>query len=160
VVEQRPYSHNQDLRIWLFMGIVGLFAYAFVGVRILALTAHSWWRRAAGGPRVVALAMGLLCLAAQSTLQTKLVSRPAVLTMVVLMAAAAAFSTWSPRPSAGHGAPGMVPAPGSPDDPASPLRKPSSAWSRATTTRSEADGPPASPTGPRRPAPRPGTLEE
>ena len=100
VVEPRPYIHNQYLRIWLFMGILGLLAYAFAGVRILALTAHAWFRRAAAAPMVVAVAMGLACLAAQSILQTTLVARPTVLTTVALMAAAAAFASWAPTPDA------------------------------------------------------------
>jgi O-antigen ligase len=133
VVRERPYIHNQYLAMWLWMGVAGLVAYAFVGVRILALTVHAWRRRAAGAPMVVAIGLGLSCLALTATLQTTLASRSSVLTVVALMAASAAFATWNPfaRP----------PGP--------------RVW--AEPSRS-GDG--AEPDRSRRPAPRAGTLEE
>jgi O-antigen ligase len=142
VVDPRPYIHNQYLRIWLYMGVFGLFAYAFAGVRILSLVLISWRRRTPGAPMVVVIGMGLACLAAQSSLQTMLVDRPAVITTVTLMAAASAFATWTPWPRP------IAPAPRRPGVPAGgpgPDRRPGS-------------GPVPSP--PRRPAARAGTMEE
>ncbi len=142
VVDPRPYIHNQYLRIWLYMGIFGLLAYAFAGVRILSVVLTSWRRRSPGAPMVVVIGMGLACLAAQASLQTMLVDRPSIIITVTLMAAASAFATWTPwpvftapaprRPGAGPGGPG-------------PDRRPRS-------------GPVPSP--PRRPAVRAGTMEE
>ncbi|WP_433800253.1 O-antigen ligase family protein [Actinomycetospora sp. CA-084318] len=128
-VDPRPYIHNQYLRIWLYMGVFGLFAYAFAGTRILSTVLLSWRRRSPGAPMVVVVGMGLACLAAQSSLQTMLVDRPAILTTVTLMAALGAFATWSPwpvRPVPGMrrpgppGAPVPMPPPGPPRRPAVP----------------------------------------
>ena len=142
VVQPRPYIHNQYLRIWLYMGVLGLLAYAFVGVRVLALTWHAWRRRGAGWPMVVVMAMGLACLAAQSILQTTLTARPTVLTTAALMAAAAGFAVWRPR--------------------ARDTAPPSRDGSASVTTPSGAAASPASPVPqrPRFPAPSAGTSEE
>lgn len=130
VVDPRPYIHNQYLRIWLFMGVFGLFAYAFAGVRIFSVILTSWRRRTPGAPMVVVVGMGLACLAAQSSLQTTLVDRPAVITTVTLMAAASAFATWTPwaappprRPGVTNGGPGPDRGPG-PGTPSRPPRRP------------------------------------
>ncbi|MDL5155665.1 O-antigen ligase family protein [Actinomycetospora termitidis] len=128
-VDPRPYIHNQYLRIWLYMGVLGLFAYAFAGTRILSATLLSWRRRSPGAPMVVVVGMGLACLAAQSSLQTMLVDRPAIITTVALMAALSAFASWSPwpvrrpaprRPGAPVGSAPMRPVPGPPRRPAAP----------------------------------------
>lgn len=142
VVDPRPYIHNQYLRIWLYMGVLGLFAYAFAGVRILSVVLTSWRRRTPGAPMVVVVGMGLACLAAQSSLQTTLVDRPAVITTVTLMAAAAAFATWTPWPAP------TAPAP----------RRPGVGAAGPWPPRRPGSGPVPSP--PRRPAARAGTMEE
>lgn len=136
VVDPRPYIHNQYLRIWLFMGVLGLFAYAFAGTRILAVVLSSWRRRTPGAPMVVVVGMGLACLAAQSALQTMLVDRPAIITTVSLMAALSAFATWSPWPTR-----------------PSPDRRRPTAPPRGAPTR-------PAPGAPRRPAVPAGTMEE
>ncbi len=122
VVDNRPYIHNQYLRIWLFMGLLGLLAYAFAGVRIGALVVHSWWRRTAAWPMVVVMGMGLSCLAAQAILQTTLVARSNVLTTVTLMAAAAGFAAWSPP-----GTPPRTPRPSAPSPASARPRSPAPA---------------------------------
>jgi O-antigen ligase len=142
VVDPRPYIHNQYLRIWLYMGVFGLFAYAFAGVRILSVVLTSWRRRTPGAPMVVVIGMGLACLAAQSSLQTMLVDRPSIIITVTLMAAATAFATWTPWPAP------MAPAP------RRPAVGPGGPW----PDRRPRSGPVPSP--PRRPAVRAGTMEE
>ncbi len=142
VVDPRPYIHNQYLRIWLYMGVFGLLAYAFAGVRILSVVLTSWRRRTPGAPMVVVLGMGLACLAAQSSLQTTLVDRPSIITTVTLMAAASAFATWTPWP---------VPAAPAP-------RRPGIAAAGPGPDRRPRPGPVPSP--PSRPAIRTGTMEE
>jgi O-antigen ligase len=142
VVDPRPYIHNQYLRIWLYMGVFGLLAYAFAGVRILSLVVTTWRRRTPGAPMVVVVGMGLACLAAQSSLQTTLVDRPAIITTVTLMAAATAFATWTPWP---------LPMPPGP-------RRPGVGAGGPRPDRRPGSGPVPSP--PRRPAARAGTMEE
>lgn len=137
-VDPRPYIHNQYLRIWLYMGVFGLFAYAFAGTRILSTVLLSWRRRSPGAPMVVVVGMGLACLAAQSSLQTMLVDRPAIITTVAFMAALSAFATWSPWPTR----------------PPFPPRRPGPPGGAVGA------GPGRPPGPPRRPAVPAGTMEE
>jgi O-antigen ligase len=146
VVEPRPYIHNQYLRIWLYMGVFGLLAYAFAGVRVLSVVLTSWRRRTPGAPMVVVIGMGIACLAAQASLQTMLVDRPSIIIIVTLMAAASAFATWTPWP---------LPAiPGA--------RRPGAGVTGPPVDRRPGSGPVPRPvpSPPSRPAVRAGTMEE
>jgi O-antigen ligase len=85
VVEVRPWIHNQYLRMWLWFGVFGLIAIGLLMVRVAAVVVHSWRRRAPATALILALGLGLACLALQSVLQTTLIDRPALLVVALLL---------------------------------------------------------------------------
>ncbi|WP_031466265.1 O-antigen ligase family protein [Sciscionella sediminilitoris] len=95
-VDDRPYMHNQYLRIWLSLGLAGLFAFGALGVRAITVTAHSWRARAPGAPATVALGFGLALVAAVSIFQTTLIAREYVIGTAVLLAALLLAARWIP----------------------------------------------------------------
>jgi O-antigen ligase len=103
VVEARPWIHNQYLRMWLWFGAFGLLMIGLLMVRVGAVVVHSWRRRVPGTVMVVALGLGLACLAFQSVLQTTLIDRPTLLSVALLLAMMAQTVSWRARPEAQPG---------------------------------------------------------
>lgn len=97
VVEPRPWIHNQYLRMWLWFGAFGLLAVGLLMVRVGAAVVHSWRRRAPATVLVVALGLGLACLALQSVFQTTLIDRPSLMVVALVMATLALAVHWRPR---------------------------------------------------------------
>jgi O-antigen ligase len=97
VVEARPWIHNQYLRIWLWFGVFGLLVVGLLMVRVAAVVVHSWRRRAPGTVLVVALGLGLACMAFQSVLQTTLIDRPSLLAIALTLAMLGLAVGWRPR---------------------------------------------------------------
>lgn len=82
----RPWIHNQYLRVWLWMGALGLVAYGWVGVRLFALSVFDRARRGRASTVTVAGAAGLAAIAAQAVFQTSLDHLPTIITVGVLLA--------------------------------------------------------------------------
>jgi O-antigen ligase len=97
VVEARPWIHNQYLRIWLWFGVFGLLVVGLLMVRVAAVVVHSWRRRAPGTVLVVALGLGLACMAFQSVLQTTLIDRPSLLVITLTLAMLGLAVSWKPQ---------------------------------------------------------------
>nr|WP_225954437.1 O-antigen ligase family protein [Kibdelosporangium phytohabitans] len=97
VVDPRPWIHNQYLRMWLWFGAFGLLAVGLLMVRVAAAVVHSWRRRAPATVLVVALGLGLACLALQSVFQTTLIDRPSLMVVALLLAMLALAVGWQPR---------------------------------------------------------------
>jgi O-antigen ligase len=93
-VEARPWIHNQYLRIWLWLGVFGLVAVGLLMVRVAAVVVHSW--RTPAGVLVVALGLGLACLASQSVMQTTLIDRPTLTVVALVLAMMAQAVRWRP----------------------------------------------------------------
>ncbi|MEV4311892.1 O-antigen ligase family protein [Actinocrispum sp. NPDC049592] len=94
VVEVRPWIHNQYIRMWLWFGVAGLIAIGLLMVRVIAVVWHSWRRRAPATVLIVALGLGLACLALQSILQTTLIDRPTLLVVALLLAMLGLATGW------------------------------------------------------------------
>ncbi|MFC0115302.1 O-antigen ligase family protein [Kibdelosporangium aridum] len=97
VVEARPWIHNQYLRMWLWFGVFGLFAVGLLMVRVASAVVHSWRLRAPGTVLVVALGLGLACMAMQSIFQTTLIDRPSLMAIALTLAMLALAVGWRPR---------------------------------------------------------------
>ncbi|ONI73137.1 hypothetical protein ALI144C_45165 [Actinosynnema sp. ALI-1.44] len=98
VVDPRPWIHNQYLRMWLWFGAFGLLAVGLLMVRVAAAVVHSWRRRAPATVLVVALGLGLACLAFQSVFQTTLIDRPSLMAVALTLAMLALAVAWRPGP--------------------------------------------------------------
>jgi O-antigen ligase len=96
VVDVRPWIHNQYLRMWLWFGAFGLLAVGLLMVRVAAVVVHSWRRRAPATAPIVALGLGLACMALQSIFQTTLIDRPCLLTVALLLAMLGLAVSWRP----------------------------------------------------------------
>lgn len=81
--DPRPWIHNQYLRIWLWMGALGLIAYGAVVVRVVAVSAYDWRRRGRAATLTVALGLGLAAVGAQSVFGTTL-DRPSSIISIAL----------------------------------------------------------------------------
>jgi len=97
VVEPRPWIHNQYLRIWLWFGAFGLLAVGLLMVRVASSVVHSWRRRAPGTVLVVALGLGLACMAMQSIFQTTLIDRPSLVVVALTLAMLGLATGWRPQ---------------------------------------------------------------
>lgn len=93
-VEARPWIHNQYLRMWLWFGLFGLVAVGLLMVRVASVVVHSWRTHAA--VLVVALGLGLACLALQSVMQTTLIDRPTLTVVALVLAMMALAVRWRP----------------------------------------------------------------
>jgi O-antigen ligase len=100
VVEARPWIHNQYLRMWLWFGGFGLLMIGLLMTRVASVVVHSWRRRAPGTVLVVALGLGLACLAFQSVLQTTLIDRPTLLAAALVLAMVGHAVSWRSAPKA------------------------------------------------------------
>nr|WP_042177676.1 O-antigen ligase family protein [Kibdelosporangium sp. MJ126-NF4]CEL12754.1 hypothetical protein [Kibdelosporangium sp. MJ126-NF4]CTQ93514.1 hypothetical protein [Kibdelosporangium sp. MJ126-NF4] len=96
VVDARPWIHNQYLRMWLWFGAAGLLAVGLLMVRVAAAVVHSWRRGAPGTVVVVALGLGMACLALQSVFQTTLIDRPSLTAVALVLAMLALAVSWRP----------------------------------------------------------------
>ena len=80
VVTDRPFIHNQYLRVWLLLGVAGLVSLAWLVVRVadaaVRLT-RTVGTTAAAVP--LAAALGLFCTGLQGVFQTNLIDRPTML---------------------------------------------------------------------------------
>lgn len=93
-VEARPWIHNQYLRMWLWFGVFGLVMVGLLMVRVASVVVHSW--RTPTGVLVVALGLGLACLALQSVMQTTLIDRPTLTVVALVLAMMALAVRWRP----------------------------------------------------------------
>ncbi|GAB3911596.1 hypothetical protein GCM10029964_117900 [Kibdelosporangium lantanae] len=93
-VEARPWIHNQYLRMWLWFGLFGLLMVGLLMVRVAAVVVHSWY--SPGAVVVVALGLGLACLALQSVMQTTLIDRPTLIVVGLVLAMMAQAVRWRP----------------------------------------------------------------
>jgi O-antigen ligase len=97
MVDARPWIHNQYLRIWLWFGVFGLLMVALLMVRVAAVVVVGWRARAPGTVLIVALGLGLACLALQSVLQTTLIDRPSLLVIALILAMLGLAVSWRPQ---------------------------------------------------------------
>ncbi len=84
--EPRPWIHNQYLRIWLWMGALGLLAYGAVVVRVLALAVRDWMRRGRAATLTVAAGAGLAAVGAQAVFATTLDRPSSAISVAVTLA--------------------------------------------------------------------------
>ena len=82
-VTPRLHIHNQYLRIWLWMGVLGLLAYGWLGVRVVAFAHHERRQRGRAATTVVACAVAIAGLAVQLVLAPDL-DNPATLISIAI----------------------------------------------------------------------------
>lgn len=86
VVKDRPFIHNQYLRLWLLMGVPGLVAFAWILVRLGGMVREfvSFGTRKTAVP--IAVALGIGCTGAQGVFQTNLIDGATMIIMGVSLA--------------------------------------------------------------------------
>jgi len=99
VVVAQMFIHNTYLGIWVWLGLLGIVAMAFLAWRILAVAVSLWRNHGPGAVSPLAAALGVLCLGIQSSFQTNLFYAPAITSLVVMLAYIDCWRAEHPTPT-------------------------------------------------------------
>jgi O-antigen ligase len=124
VVEDRPWIHNQYLRIWLWMGVLGLLAYGWVAVRLVTISWFDRLRRGRASTITVSGAAGLAAIAGQAVFATSLDNASVIITVALVLA----LIELSGAPPDADSDPDDGPTRRGPDRRATPPARPVGAW--------------------------------